>query len=385
MGRLTAAQVRTLGPGRYSDGGTLTLLVGKADRGRSWVQRLMLRGRRCDVGLGPASVVTLAMARQRALENRQLVWAGGDPRDAKRKASVPTFREAAKRMMTANAGRWRNGRTATDMVSQLERYVYPAIGNKGVDEIDRAAVLRVLVPVCTEKPETGRRVRRAVRAVLAWAMANGFTETNSAGEAIDAALPKRAASVREHHKALPYREVGAALRAVEASSAAEAVKACITFAVLTGVRSGEARGACWSEIDTAAATWTIPGKRMKGGREHRVPLSREALAVLEHAAGLCDGSDYVFPSPARPGAPLSDTVLVRALQRAGVEAVPHGFRSSFRDWASEQTDAPHAVCEMALAHSVGSAVERSYARSDLFDRRRGLMDQWAAFMTGARS
>ena len=222
MAKLAAAQVQTLGPGRHSDGGTLTLLVSRTG-GRSWVQRMMIAGRRADIGIGSASYVTLKMARAKALENRQLVWAGTDPRDAKRKAKVPTFREAAKRMMTANAASWRNGRTATDMVSQLERYVYPALASKRVDTIDRAAVLRVLVPVCTEKPETGRRVRRTIRGVLAWAMAHGHIAENPAGEAINAALPKARAAA-EHHKALPYDKVSAALAAVEASSAAPAVR-----------------------------------------------------------------------------------------------------------------------------------------------------------------
>ena len=381
MAKLTAAQVHTLGPGRHSDGGTLTLLVARTG-GRSWVQRTMIAGRRADIGIGSASVVTLKMARQRALENRQAIWSGIDPRDAKRRAKVLTFRQAAERMIEANRGSWRNARTAPDMVSQLERYVYPALASKRVDTIDRAAVLRVLVPVCTEKPETGRRVRRAVRMVFAWAMAHGHISENPAGEAIDAALPKARASA-EHHKALPYDKVSAALAAVEASSAAPAVRWCLWLLVLTACRSGEVRGACWSEIDTAAATWTIPAARMKSGRPHTVPLTRAALAILAQARTLDDGSGLCFPSPANPGRPLSDTVLVRTLKRAGVEAVPHGFRASFRTWASEVAEAAYEVAEAALAHAVGGVTERSYARGELVTQRRELMTDWAAYVLTA--
>ena len=381
MAKLTAAQVHTLGPGRHSDGGTLTLLVARTG-GRSWVQRAMVAGRRVDIGIGSASVVTLKMARQKALANRQAIWSGIDPREAKRRAKVLTFRQAAERMIEANRGSWRNARTAPDMVSQLERYVYPTIGTKRVDTIDRAGALRVLVPVCTEKPETGRRVRRAVRMVFAWAMAHGHISENPAGEAIDAALPKARAAA-EHHKALPYDKVSAALAAVEASSAAPAVRWCLWLLVLTACRSGEVRGACWSEIDTAAATWTIPAERMKSGRPHTVPLTRAALGVLAQARTIDDGSGLCFPSPANPGRPLSDTVLVRTLKRAGVEAVPHGFRASFRTWASEVAEAAYEVAEAALAHAVGGVTERSYLRAELVTQRRELMRQWAAYVLTA--
>ena len=382
MGRLTTVEVRTVGPGRYSDGGTLTLLVSRTG-GRSWVQRLTINGKRADIGLGGWPVVSLAKARRRAFEHRVLVSDGGDPRAEKRKALMPTFREAAVRTLEANRGAWKSDKTAAAWRVSLER-AYKTLGDLPVNQIDRGAVLRALEPVMLATPAAGRRMRQTVRAVLAWAQAHGYVNQNAAGAAIDAALPK-APAVKAHRKALEYGKVGEALARVEVSSSAPAVRWCLWFVVVTACRSGEARGATWNEIDTERREWRIPGERMKSGREHRVPLSDAALAVLDWARALDDGSGLVFPSPAKPGAPLSDVALIKVLKRAGVDCVPHGFRSSFRDWASEQTDAPHAVCEMALSHSVGSAVERSYARSDLFAKRRTLMGQWAAFVTGARS
>lgn len=382
---MTVAQIQKLTePGRYRVGDTLYLVIGPGGGGRSWIQRMMINGQRADIGLGSALFVTLAMARRRALENRQLVWNGGDPRAAKRRAKVPTFRKAAASYVEANAPHWRNARTAERWGRQLELHAYQAIGGKRVDQISRADVLRIVAPLIQSKPDTGRKVRQMVRAVLAAAQAHGHVDNNPAGDAIEAALP-RAVSVKAHHKALPYGEVGEAFGAVEASSAGAAVKACFAFAVLTACRNGEARGATWSEIDTERREWRIPPERMKQGREHRVPLSDAALAVLAQAAALIDGSGLLFPSPRGTGRQLDESTLVKLLQGLGVEAVPHGFRSSFRTWAAECTNATRDVAETALSHSVGSAVERSYARSDLFDKRRELMAQWAAFVTGARS
>ena len=367
---MTVAQIQRLtAPGRYRVGDTLYMVIGPRGRGRSWIQRMMINGQRADIGLGSALFVTLAMARRRALENRQLVWNGGDPRAAKRRAKVPTFRKAAASYVEANAARWRNARTAERWGRQLELHAYQAIGGKRVDQISRADVLRIVSPLIERKPDTGRKVRQMVRAVLAWAQAHGHIGENPAGDAIEAALP-RAATIKAHHKALPYGEVGEAFRAVEASSAGASVKACFAFAVLTACRNGEARGATWSEIDTAAREWRIPAERMKGAREHRVPLSDAALAALERAAGLMDGSGLVFPSPRGTGRKLDESTLVKMLKGLGIACVPHGFRSSFRTWAAECTNATRDVAETALSHSVGSAVERSYARSDLFAKRR---------------
>ena len=382
MGRLTAAVVRALsGPGRYGDGGTLFLRVAPGGS-KGWVQRLTIGGKRRDLGLGGWPLVTLAEAREQALENRRLVRRGGDPLADKRRAKVPTFSEASDSALEANRRRWRNAKTVDNWRATMDKYAHPVFGDRPVDQIGREDVLRVLVPIWTAKPEIGRKVRQRIRATLAWAQAHGHVEHNVAGEAINAALPSMM-SRKTHFRALPYQEVAAALDTIGASRASVAAKACLRFLVLTACRSGEARGATRAEVDLDAREWRIPASRMKGGAEHRVPLSDAAAAVLELVRPLRDESDLVFPSPVRPGRPLSDMALTKTLRDTGLadRATVHGFRSSFRDWASERTSVPHAVCEMALAHRVGSDVERSYARSDLFEKRRRLMDQWGRFVT----
>ena len=382
MGRLNHGKIRALRePGKYGDGGTLFLRVAPGGS-KSWVQRLTIRGRRVDLGLGGYPLVSLAEAREQAFENRRIARRGHDPLAAKRKASVPTFRTAALKTLEANRPRWRNVKTARNWTQQLELHAYRVIGDLPVDQIDREHVLRVLTPVWGRKLDVARKLRGRIRSVLAWCQAHGYVDQNVAGEAIDAALPAMPA-VASHYRALPYGEVGAALEAVEASTRASvAARALLRFMVLTACRSGEARIAKWGEIDTAAREWRIPAERMKAQREHRVPLSDAAVAVLDLVRPLRGDADLVFPSPLRPGKPLSNMTLTKLLRETGIEAVPHGFRSSFRTWASERTNADHAVMELSLAHAVGSAVERSYARSDLFDKRRRLMDQWGAFLTG---
>ena len=382
MSRLTHTMIKGLRePGLYGDGGTLYLQV--APRGsRSWIQRVMINGKRRDIGLGGWPVVSLAKARARTFANRQAIADGRDPLAEKRRASVPTFRAAAVKTFEANRPRWRNVRTASNWSRQLERHAFSIIGDLPVNQIDREHVLRILTPLWTDRPEVARKLRGRIRATLGWCQAHGHVEVNVAGEAIDAALPAQPA-VAAHYRALPYGEVGKALATIEVSRASLSVKACLRFMVLTACRSGEARLATWAEIDTEAREWRIPADRMKGGKVHRVPLSAAVLAELERVRSLRDSSDLVFPSPAaRNGRPMSDATISKLLRENGIDAVPHGFRSSFRDWASEKTNVPHAVAEMALAHHVGSAVERSYARSDLFEKRRGLMDQWAAFVGG---
>lgn len=382
-GRLNATKVRDISrPGLHGDGNTLYLCVAPGGS-KSWIQRLVIDGRRHDLGLGGWPLVTLKEAREKAFENRKLARAGGDPLAAKRKARVPTFREAAERTFEANRPRWRSAKVAKSWRQQLERHALPILGDLAVDKVGREDVLRVLTPIWTSRPEVARKLRQRIRATLAWAQAHGYVEHNVAGDAISGALPAMPA-VAEHYRALPYGEVAAALATVEASGASLSAKLALRFLVLTAARSGEARGATWGEIDLAAGEWRIPAKRMKAGIEHRVPLSAVALAVLEEARSLRDDSGLLFPSPNRRGKPLSDMALTRVLRSTGLagRTTVHGFRSSFRDWAAERTNAPHAVMELSLAHKVGAAVEQAYARSDLLDRRRDLMERWAGFLAG---
>ena len=327
--------------------------------------------------------MSLAEARDVAFMNRRLVRQGGNPLGEKRKATVPTFREASRRALEANRGRWRNRKSIDNWIATMAKYAHPVFGDRRVDQIGREDVLRVLTPIWSTKPEIGRKVRTRIRQTLAWAQAHNYIEHNPAGEAINAALPATKA-LKVHFRALPYPEVAAALETIEASRASVSAKACLRFVVLTACRSGEARGATWAEIDLEAREWRIPGDRMKTGAEHRVPLSDAALEVLESVRPLRDRSDLLFPSPVRPGRPLSDMSLTKVLRDTGLadRATVHGMRAAFRTWASERTSVPHAVAEMALAHAVGSDVERSYARSDLFEKRRGLMVAWAEYATG---
>ena len=380
---LSATRAKALkDPGRYADGGGLHLYISKAGR-KSWVQRITIDRRRRDIGLGAFPSVGLAQAREKAADNRTAVAEGRDPLAEKHSPAMPTFREAARAVHAANNPRWRNARHAASWLQTLERHAMPVIGNTPLDRIDRGAVLRVLTPIWTTRPETARRVRQRMRTVFLWGMAHGFMGNNPAGEAIDGALPAMP-KVKAHLRALPYQEVGAALEVVESSQASVAARLCFRFLVLTVARSGEARGATWDEVDLQGQEWRIPSQRMKAGMEHRVPLSRQALDVLGKAMVLRDESGLVFPSPLKAGAPMSDMTLTKILRAVGLadRATVHGFRSSFKDWTLEQTDTPWAVSEAALAHVLGNSTEQAYARSDLFERRSTLMQQWADCLAG---
>ena len=381
---LTVAKAKALrDPGLYWADPTLYLRVGPSGT-KHWIQRLMIDGRRHDLGLGGFPLVPLADAREQAFENRRKVRRGGNPLAERRRASVPTFAVAAARTRDSLRARWRNTKHAKDWMAALERYAFPVFGTLRVDRIRREDVLQVLTPIWTGKPETARRVRQRIRAVLQWAWAHDYVSENVAGEAIDGALPTMPA-VKAHFRALPYREVSGALASVEVSGASLAAKLCLRFLVLTAARSGEARGATWAEIDAEAREWRIPGERMKGRAPHRVPLSAAALAILERARTMDDGSGLIFPSPLRPGRPLSDMSLTKLLRDRGLadRATVHGFRSAFRDWCAE-TGAPREVAEAALAHTVGG-VEGAYFRSDVYERRRALMEAWGAFVAEGAS
>ncbi len=386
MAKLTAAKAKSLTkPGLHGDGEGLYLNVTRSGS-RSWVQRITIEGRRRDIGLGPFPAVGLAQARGLAAANRASIAAGHNPLAEKRKAAIPTFRQATEQTFEANKPRWRNGKHTVSWWQTLERHAFPILGDMPVDKIGREDVLRALTPIWGVRMETARRVRQRIRTVLRWCMAHGYVEHNAAGEAIDGALPPMP-RLKAHLRAMPYQEVSAALATVEASKAYLASKLCLRFLVLTAARSGEARSVTWSEIDMDAAEWRIPGHRMKASAEHRVPLSGAALAVLEQARPLRNETDLIFPSPMKPAQPMSDMTLTKVLRATGLaeRATVHGFRTCFRTWASECTNAPHAVMELSLAHAVGSSVEQAYARSDLIEKRRVLMQAWADFVAGGRA
>ena len=383
--QLTAIQVQSLSAlGLHGDGGTLYLRVAPGGS-KSWIQRVTVNGRRRDIGLGGWPVASLAKARERAFANRVAIANGQDPLAEKHRTRVPTFREAAERTFEANRARWRNNKTTANWMQGMEKRVFPVLGDQRVDQVGREDVLRVLTPIWTAKPEVARKLRQRIRATLRWCQGPWLHRAQRRWRGLLTAPYRPCRRCGTTFGRCPIVRSGRRSKSLGGSRASLAAKACLRFVVLTACRSGEARNARWVEIDGEAREWRIPASRMKGGAEHRVPLSDAVVTLLEMVRPLRDRSDLVFPSPTKLGKPLSDMTLTKVLRDTGLagRTVVHGFRTSFRTWASERTSVPHAVAEMALAHTVGSAVERSYARSDLFEKRRGLMDQWAAYVTGA--
>lgn len=382
--RLTAKAVKHAKPGRHADGNGLFLEV-SASGARRWMLRTVVHGRRRDIGLGGAAYVSLAEAREKAQSLRAVARAGGDPiaeRDKDKRESI-TFEEAAWKVHAEHykAAGASDGHSKRWMGS-LAKHAFPTIGAKSVETIDEADVLRVLSPIWHEKAETARRVRRRISQVLEWARA---AKLRSGDNPVDLVKPGAGLSKQrdrvQHFKALPFADLpGLWPRLADAPGMGAAA---LRFAILTASRSGEVRGATWAEIDLEAGVWTIPAERMKGGEAHRVPLSEAAIAELAALKLIAEGRGGDWPIfPGKRGKPLSDMTLAAVLKRLDVAVTVHGFRSTFRDWAEERTDARHEIKEAALAHKVSSRVEAAYRRTDLFDARRKLMDLWAMFVKG---
>ena len=378
---LTPAFVRNVSQtGRYCDGHGLYLDV-RPTGSRGWIQRLTIRGRRTELGLGGLPLVSLKEAREKAFANRKLARDGGDLLAEKRRAeSMPTFAEAARQVWNQLRPGWRSPQHAQLWLSSLERYAIPRIGEMPVSEVTSADVIGILALIWHDVPPTARKLRQRIRAVMEWAVAMDLRPDNPC-DRIGPVLGAQGGRVR-HMRALPHREVASAIETVASSNARPVVKLAFEFLVLTAVRSGEVRGAVWTEIDRDEGVWTIPAARTKGNREHRVPLCGRALQILEEARMLDRGSPFVFPSGR--GKPLGNTAMAELLGELKIGAVPHGFRSSFRDWAAEETDHPREVAEAALAHKVRNQIEAAYRRSDLFERRRRLMNDWAAYLASER-
>ena len=377
---LSAAFVRSAPPGRHADGNGLYLFVQPTET-RSWVQRLVIRGRRRELGLGAATLVPLAKARELALANRMLARSGGDPlADKRRVQGVPTFAEAAQRVLEQKRGGWRGRWHAQNWIRSLERYAFPRIGGRPVSEVNTADVLEILTPIWHAKAETARAVRQRIRSVLEWAIALDMRNDNPCDRVLPVLGPQN--DIVTHRQALPHKDVAAAIESVRTSAAQPAVKLAFELLVLTAARSGEVRLATWTEMDMAGRVWTISAARMKAKREHRVPLCGRAVEILDAARALGAGNSLVFPM--RSGKPIDMSTLPKMLEYQRIAAVPHGFRSSFRDWAAERTNHPREVIEAALAHVVQNKVEAAYARSDLFERRRLLMNDWEAYLAESR-
>jgi integrase len=393
---LTAAQVeKGTKPGRYGDGAGLYLLV-RSREAKFWLFRYTRAGRMREMGLGPAvgrAAVPLAQACAKARELHQAVREGRDPlseRDAdkakakadaaKAQAGATTFAQVADMYVAAHEASWRSERHRQQWHNSLRDYMLPALGAMAVADVTTAEVMRVLEPLWRDKTETASRVRGRIEAVLDYAAARKWREGENPARwrgHLDKLLPPRRKTQRvEHHEALPWRKIGAFTQRLRQGTSIGA--RCLEFLILTACRSGEVRGATWSEIDLAHKVWTIPADRIKAGREHRVPLSEPALAVL-HAMAQLGTEGFVFPG-LRSASALSGMALARTVQAAGGNgATVHGFRSTFRDWCHEATRHPRELAEAALAHAVGDATERAYQRGDALERRRRMMAHWAEF------
>lgn len=407
---LSALEVSRLKePGFYSVGKVAGLALNISPTGsRSWILRAMVGSKRRDIGLGAFPSVSLKDAHAKAQAKKDEIISGIDPVLARKEAASRlraaqaaeiTFEDAARRYMLAKATDWKNSKHRDQWKNTLSEYAFPTLGKMLVRHINKHHVFQVLEPLWLDKTETASRLRGRIANVLDWAKASGFREGDNPAEwrgnlAERLAKPRKAKKVR-NHPALPFEraaEFMAALKSMEGSAAR-----CLAFAILTATRSGEARGATWTEIDLKAQVWTIPENRMKAEREHRVPLSPAAVSLLESMPRF-DDCDLVFPSPTLKL--LSDMTLLAVIKRMNgtakpsdtktepcwvdknvVPVVPHGFRSTFRDWVGECTAYQNHVAEMALAHTIGDAVEKSYRRGDLFEKRRHMMDAWAEFLS----
>ena len=384
---LAATQVKAMvKPGTYPDGGGLSLRVHPSGS-KNWVVRTTINGKQTNIGVGGYPEITLLKARNLAESKIKEIKAGKNPvaanREVKREtlriASIPTFRQAAQDTFNLNKGKWRSQRHTEQWLTCLERYAYPVIGDKRVDQITRSEVLEVLRPIWDTVTETAQRVRQRMEAVFGYAIANEWRDSNPADKTVSKALP-HSPRQKKHHPALPYADVPAAIRAAQGSTADTLTKLAFTFLVLTAARAGEVRGADWSEIDLDAATWTIPAHKMKANRTHRVPLSDRAVTVLQEAKAFDQGNGVVFPS-SRNGKPLSDMCFTNLLRRLEIPAVPHGFRASFKDFALETFEAfGPLLSEAALAHKLGSTLESTYTRTDLLEQRRPVMQSWSDFL-----
>ncbi|MEZ5962014.1 MAG: tyrosine-type recombinase/integrase [Hyphomonadaceae bacterium] len=393
--RLSARAVATVKtPGLHADGGGLYLQVTLGADGavrRSWLLRFTAPdGRRREMGLGSAELVGLCDARDAALAARKQVAAGVDPiaartahrAEVRAKRKPMTFRECADAYMESHAAGWKNAKHRWQWRNSLELYAYPVFGKAGVDAIDVNQVVEILDPIWTTKTETASRLRGRIEAILDWAAVRGHRKGDNPARwrgHLQKALPVIKKSLRvKHHPALPYAQMPSFMS--ELGTVPGISARALEFCILTATRTGETIHARWEEIDLNAGLWIIPAARMKIPREHRVPLSAAALALLRSLnVSATNENDFIFAGR-KPGAALSNMAMLMTLKRMRRnDLTTHGFRSSFRDWAAEKTDFPREVAEAALAHSIGSQVEAAYRRGDLFDKRRALMDAWADF------
>jgi integrase len=387
VGKLSSIAVtKARHPGYYGDGGGLWLQVSISGT-KSWIFRFTRQGRQREMGLGPLHTVSLAEAREKAKACRQHLLDGHDPieaRDAVRlaaaldRAKALTFDQCATDYIKAHRAGWRNAKHASQWTSTLATYVSPVFGSLPVAAVDTALVMKALTPIWTEKTETASRLRGRIESVLGWAITSGYRSGDNPARwrgHLENLLPapEKVKKV-EHHPSLPWQQIGAFMADLRAREGIAA--RALEFLILTAARSGEVRGMRWDEVEDGC--WTVPADRMKAGKEHRVPLSDSAIALLDKMPRL---GDYVFPGT-KQGSLLSDMSITAVLRRMGRDEITvHGFRSSFRMWAAEATNFPREVAEHALAHQLPDKVEAAYRRGDLYDKRKLLMQGWADYVS----
>ena len=397
MGNLTKQAVNEAAEsGRYGDGNGLYLNV--APNGtKSWIQRVRIDGKRTDKGLGSLGKVKLADARKVALLNLAAIKSGRNPFDAasapvevKEAPAIPTFADAARAVYDLNLEEWGEG-TAKRWLRRLEIHAFPTLGSRDVAEITRTDLAELLTPLRGENHETARKVRQALAKVFRWARAHDYRIDDPADDALGE-LVKKVKHVPEHHRTLPYCEVGRAIRKVQFGYAMRVTALAFEFLILTSARTSEVRGMVWAEVDLENAVWEIPAERMKGRRSHRVPLSDQAIAILRQVRWIPDpdadddsifnllevAEGRVFRMPT--GKPLSENALLDRCEKDNIGATPHGFRTSFRGWAKAEYGARFEAIELALAHSIGTSVTQAYDREDLLEERRAMMQAWADYL-----
>lgn len=367
--------------GKYYDQYGLFLHV-RPSGAKKWLQRYTFNGRRREVGLGSAKIVSLATARRSAHQNLVLVSEGIDPIEDKKKENlIPTFEDVARKVHAAEVPTWRNAKHAAQFISTLETYAFPTIGSLKVNDINSSHILKILSPIWVTKSETARRIRQRLSKVFKHCVAQQWRTDDPAGMAIIEALPSHKKNVK-HRKSISYIDVAGFLEAISGSSAGLNTKLGLEFLILTAARSGEVRNAQWNEIN--GSVWTVPAERMKAGVAHRVPLPVRCMEILKEAEKASQGSDFIFEGT-KLGKPLSENTFNKLIQQLGFEAHAHGFRTSFRTWSQEKTNYPREIAEAALAHSLNDKAEAAYARSDLLEKRAEMMEAWAQFISSTAS
>ena len=376
--RLTARFAETVKKaGKYFDENGLFLRV-KEGGSKKWVQRYTFSGKRREMGLGSAKVISLAKARQDALKNLLLIREGKDPIQSNTKTTViPTFEEVSQKVYEINLPSWRNKKHAAQFISTLKAYAFPIIGDIKVNDVETPHILRILTPIWLEKAETGRRVRQRVSDVLKYSIAQKWRSDNPADSKILDALPKQSRK-QEHRKSISFEEVGSFINEVQNSKGLLTTKLALEFLILTATRSSEVRKAKWEEIEDNK--WIIPAERMKAGVTHRVPLSSRCLKILQEAKSISNGSPYIFYGM-RTGAPLSENTFSKLIKDLSYDAHVHGFRTSFRTWTQEKTNYSREIAEAALSHRLKDKAEAAYARSDLFEKRAEMMETWSNYVS----